>query len=78
MIQRPEEKLPVAVLLKSQDGAGKSSFFEFIGKHILTDQYYLAVSMSRLFDKFNGRCAEKLLTVISETRNGEGARYHER
>eukprot|EP01127_Copromyxa_protea_P008243 TRINITY_DN1885_c0_g1_i6.p1 TRINITY_DN1885_c0_g1~~TRINITY_DN1885_c0_g1_i6.p1 ORF type:complete len:789 (-),score=136.27 TRINITY_DN1885_c0_g1_i6:197-2563(-) len=76
-VQKPETKIGVACLVRSQEGAGKTSFWEWFGKHVLGAKYYLPARMDRVVKKFNSITANNLFTVFEETRDGEGKKNHE-
>ena len=52
-VQHPETKVGVACLVRSQEGAGKTSFWEWFGKFVLGGKYYLPARMDRVVKKFN-------------------------
>lgn len=77
IVQRPDQKIGVCCLVRSQEGAGKTSFWEWFGKHVLGRKYYLPARMDRVVKKFNSITANNLFTVFEETKNGEGMKNHE-
>lgn len=77
IVQKPHQKNGVAILIRSSEGSGKSSFWEFFGKFVLGAKFYLPAQMKKVVKKFNSICANNLLTVFEETKDGEGAKYHE-
>lgn len=77
IVQRPEDKIGVCCIVRSQEGAGKTSFWEWFGKYVLGSKYYLPARMDRVVKKFNSITANNLFTVFEETKNGEGMKNHE-
>jgi hypothetical protein len=67
----------MACLVRSQEGAGKTSFWEWFGKFVLGQKYYLPARMDRVVKKFNSIAANNLFTVFKETKNGKGMKFHE-
>ena len=76
MIKHPVERLGICTLLKSQEGVGKMSFWDFVGEHLIGMAYYSSMKMSRMFAKFNANTTNKFLVVLEEIKNGEGTKYH--
>lgn len=48
----------VACLIRSQEGAGKTSFWEWFGKYVLGQKYYLPPRMGRVVKKLNSIAAK--------------------
>jgi hypothetical protein len=67
----------VACLVRSQEGAGKTSFWEWFGKFVLGQKYYLPARMDQVIKKFNSIAANNLFMVFEETKNGKGMKFHE-
>lgn len=76
LIQKPSQRLNVAIILKSRQGAGKNIIMEFIMKEVIGKKYCLYVDkIDDLFSKFNSRLANKILTLCDETRTTEKGRF---
>lgn len=75
ILQNPTNKIGVAILLKSQmQGAGKNIICEFIGKHVIGQQYYITLNdIDQIIGRFNSSIENKLLTVCDEVQNYGGA-----
>lgn len=72
IVQKPNVKTRTAVVLKSKQGAGKSSVVEFMGKHVLGQRYYnYSKGVMELFDRFNSDMENKLITLVDETKTSE-------
>lgn len=72
MVQKPGEIPKVALVFKSKEGAGKSSFFEKIGKVLLGSRYYLQTDD---IDKIVGRFSmirDKILVCKDEMSGKDG------
>ena len=75
IIQRPNKKTGVAMLLKSmKQGAGKQILLDFIGKEVIGSRYYTTLNdVEQLVGKFNVSIEHKLLTICDEVSNYGGA-----
>jgi hypothetical protein len=70
LCQKPNRKIGVMVALKSQQGAGKNIFWDFIGEYIIGMNYYIVLNnLGQVTDKFNALMQGKLLTVCDEIGN---------
>jgi hypothetical protein len=66
MVQHPEQKPGVALLLRSQEGAGKTMVFDWIGEFILGDMH-LSLSTKKPFTGgFNSIAVNRLLIILNE------------
>ena len=67
IIQFPEQKGITALVFKSRQGTGKTSFFDYIGECILGSHlYYLTDKFHELFGEFTPNIQNKLLLVYDE------------
>lgn len=67
IIQKPDEKGIVALLFKSKQGTGKTSFFDYIGMCILGETIYLLSDRYEdLFGTFNPLVRNKVLIAYDE------------
>jgi hypothetical protein len=81
IIQCPERKNGVCIIIKSDQGAGKSSFFNWFGKYIVGKQWFLPVTDARILteNKFNYEMQNKLFTMLDEAQtNGRYVAGNER
>ncbi len=76
-VQRPEVKIGVTTIIRSQEGAGKSCFWEWFGKFVIGEKYYLPARMNKVVKQFNAIAKNNLFTLFEETKNGEGHKAHE-
>jgi hypothetical protein len=65
-IQFPNRKNNIATILKSLQGAGKDSFFDWFGNEILGSKYYLNIQGLNQLENFNALLSCKLLVVLNE------------
>lgn len=66
MIQKPSERLPLAFIIKGNQGTGKSLFLNTIG-NLINDKYYTSSSdMSDFFGRFATGFLNKLLVNLDE------------
>ncbi|WP_299010927.1 primase-helicase family protein [uncultured Shewanella sp.] len=65
LIQKPEEKPEVAIVLKAGQGTGKGTFVDPIGK-IIGSHYLHAQSPEQVIGKFNAQLENKLLVFADE------------
>jgi len=68
ILQYPNKKMGVAIVCKSQQGAGKNLFFEnFFGDMIIGRKHSICVAdPSQVVGKFNGSVENKVFTVVNE------------
>jgi len=68
IIQRPEKKIGIAVLLRSEsEGASKGVIVEWFGKRIIGQQYYTKINeIGQLTSRFTKHLAGKLFTLCNE------------
>jgi hypothetical protein len=68
MVQQPYKRTTTSLILKSVQGCGKDTFFDYFGNKILGSQYYINDSKTDLFfGRFNSAIERKILVVINET-----------
>jgi hypothetical protein len=65
MIQRPDEKPGVALVLKGQKGAGKDTVAEYVGA-LFPKHYVMVNRMEQLTGKFNAHQSQALLLHVEE------------
>jgi hypothetical protein len=65
-IQFPSRKNNIATILKSLQGIGKDSFFDWFGNEILGSKYYLNIQGLNQLENFNALLSCKLLVVLNE------------
>jgi len=65
-VQRPEYKNPYSVLIKSQEGEGKNTVFDTIGRMIGEAHYYQTTNAEDLFGDHAEGVNNKLLIVMNE------------
>jgi hypothetical protein len=65
-VQFPYRKNNIATILKSLQGAGKDSFFDWFGNEILGSKYYLNIQGLNQLENFNALLSCKLLVVLNE------------
>jgi len=74
LMQKPYKKIGIAILLKSEQGAGKNILWEFIADFIIGKKYSLVINdIDRLLGRFNVIIQNKLLTICDEISNYGGA-----
>lgn len=67
LIQHPEQKIGVALLFKSKQGAGKGVFFDYFGNCILGAKYYFETAdAADIFGSFNSQLDNRFLVVYDE------------
>lgn len=71
IVQKPNQKTMVCLVIRSLEGAGKTSWFDWFGNQVIGQGYYLKSIFEKIMGKFNGPLMGKLLTVINEVGNGE-------
>jgi hypothetical protein len=65
-LQFPSRKNNIATIMKSLQGAGKDSFFDWFGNEILGSKYYLNIQGLSQLENFNALLSCKLLVVLNE------------
>lgn len=65
MVQRPEEKPGVAIVIKGKKGTGKDTPFEYIGK-LFRNHYATVANQEQMVGKFNHHLANVLLLHMQE------------
>lgn len=67
IVQYPNIRTGIAILIKSEQGAGKSEFFNWIGHMIIGSPYYNSCSeMEQIVGKFNSVIKNKILIALEE------------
>lgn len=67
IIQRPEKKTGVCPVFISDQGAGKTSFMEWVGNEIIGKDWSLTISNNdNIFKNFNAELNNKLFTILDE------------
>jgi hypothetical protein len=65
-------KNQTALIFKSEEGAGKDIFFNWFGRKVIGDEYYISESKTNeIFGDRNGLLENKILTIINETELGK-------
>lgn len=78
MIQRPGEKLRLAWLIKSEEGAGKGLMFRFLSNMLGRDKSFLASSFESIFDTHSLMRKDRLLIGVDEINGSDQRKYKER
>lgn len=67
ILQMPNRKNGIALVINGKMGSGKSSFFDFFGKEILGTKYFCYVNnIQDVTGQFTTQICNKLLTVLDE------------
>lgn len=67
-VQKPSKIMGTCIILKSVEGVGKDSFFNFFGNKVLGSKYLLNEDkIDKIFGHFNPLIENKLLVCINET-----------
>ena len=67
LLQHPHNKANTALIIKSVQGVGKDTIFNWFGNHILGNKYYFNDdSAELLFGRFNSCIANKILCILNE------------
>lgn len=72
LIQKPEQKPRVAVILKSKQGFGKDSLIDIIDKMITKKYTKRTADMEDVFGSYNVGIRDKLVLVLNETEGKDG------
>lgn len=68
MVKQPYKLTTTSLILRSDQGCGKDTFFNYFGNKILGSKYYANDSKTELFfGRFNSSIQQKILVVINET-----------
>jgi hypothetical protein len=65
-LQKPCELIGVAPVFISEEGAGKQTFWDFIGKLVIGSRYFVTKGIDGLLGKFNDSIENKFLIVCNE------------
>jgi hypothetical protein len=74
IIKKPNIKTKVCIVMKSEQGAGKSSFWNWFGNKIVGKRWFLRINDAHhlLDNKFNYELQNKLFTLLDEAQtNGK-------
>lgn len=75
LVQKPQQRMDTALIVRGRQGAGKGILVDFIGKKVLGNRWYAYIDkIGDLFKKFNAQFTNKLLTCVDETRTCEKSR----
>lgn len=67
IIQKPYKRIGTCLLIRSIQGTGKDTFFNFIGTRLLGSKYYFNdANFELIFGKFNSMIENKILIVGNE------------
>jgi hypothetical protein len=80
IFQKPTEKTNTAIILKGEQGCGKSITCEFIGHLLNYDKYYYKTAdpLKDLFGSFNSIGGAKMLIALEETESNVSSKIYER
>ena len=77
-VKNPCKLSNVSIVLQGAEGSGKSCFFDYFGREILGNQYYLCTQkIDDVLGKFNAPSKNKILIVLNEIKEHEGKYYKE-
>lgn len=72
LVQYPNERMDIALIIKSEQGAGKNIIIDFIGNKVIGSKYYMYITqMDDLFKRFNSQFMNKLLTCVDEIKSSD-------
>lgn len=72
MLQYPTKPTQVCQLLKSKQGVGKDTLYDFYGNNIFGSKYYINTdNINLLFGKFNTEIENKILVVLNEAQGAD-------
>lgn len=85
IIQQPDMKTGIAILIrdigtlfKDGGGVGKNLIFEWFGREILGEKYFMVVGDNReLYGSFNSLFEAKLLTLVEEASSKDNHTYND-
>lgn len=78
-VKNPTKLTNTAIIMKSEEGAGKDTFFNWFGNDILGEKYYFNDSdLNLIFGTFNASLNNKILIVMNEASRKETANILER
>lgn len=76
MIQKPYDLTRTALLMKSIQGCGKDTLFDYFGNRILGSKYYVVLTdVKNIFGSFNAMLENKILVVINESKSKTAFEY---
>ena len=71
MIQKPAFRCPVNIVIRGEQGSGKSMIGDFIGTKVFGSKFYCYYSsMTSFLDNFNSEQEQALLIVLDEINSG--------
>ena len=72
MLQRPGEKIDIAIVIRSVQGIGKNIFFDNFGKYIVGDKYFLQTAdIDKVIGRFNQN-VNNIMVVMDEMSGKDG------
>jgi hypothetical protein len=72
MLQRPGEKMDIAIVIRSVQGIGKNIFFDNFGKYIIGDKYFLQTAdIDKVIGRFNQN-VNNIMVVMDEMSGKDG------
>jgi hypothetical protein len=77
LVQKPTDKVPVGIILQSEQGAGKDLFFKWFIDYVLGEKIALTTQyIEAVVGRFNSLMENKMLVVVNEiTSNGKNPKY---
>ena len=67
IVQKPYKRIGTCLLIRSIQGTGKDTFFDFIGRRLLGNRYYFnEANFELIFGRFNSMLENKILIVGNE------------
>lgn len=77
LIQTPEDKLKVAMVLIGGQGCGKGIYTTFLTKYVIGSHHTVVVNdINKLTGRFNSIGDNKILIILDECVNCSGRKYH--
>lgn len=75
MFQHPDQKVPTAIILKSEQGGGKNIIFDWLNNFVIGNGLGTTISnIDKISAKFNSTLVNKMFMVINEAVAGENKR----
>lgn len=73
IVQNAGKLLGIAIVFRSDEGAGKNIFLDFFGNKVLGKEYFFSTAQpDKLFDRFSNGYKNKLLVNMDETKGKDG------
>jgi hypothetical protein len=77
LIQSPRDKKSIALIFRSEPGAGKTMFFSLFSQHCMRREYSKTIdTMAALTSQFNDYLANNLLIIADELASAGSGSYH--